>query len=222
MRVAQKRAVTFMRDDRGAVLVEVTIMMSIMLIFLLSSIEFLFVFYQFNAAAKAVQIGARVAAVSDPVATGLRTLTTAVLGAVQPGAPMPDFEIRCDGATARCNCLRGPACPRNLGYDAAAMNTIVFGRGSASCSDASNFYNTGMCDVLPRISPSNVVIVYSQTGLGFAGRPGGPAPTITVSLQNLSLQLLFLGGLLGLNEVQIPAMTTSITAEDMSSQAPSF
>ena len=90
------------------------------------------------------------------------------------------------------------------------------------CSDASNFYNTGMCDVLPRISPSNVVIVYSQTGLGFADRPGGPAPTITVSLQNLSLQLLFLGGLLGLNELQMPAMITSITAEDMSSQAPSF
>jgi hypothetical protein len=211
-----------MRDDTGAVLVEVTIMMSIMLIFLLSSIEFLFVFYQFNAAAKAVQIGARVAAVSDPVATGLRTLTTAVLGAVQPGAPMPDFAIRCDGATSRCDCLRGPACPRNLGYDAVAMNTIVFGRGSTSCSDASNFYNTGMCDVLPRISSSNVVIVYSQTGLGFADRPGGPAPTITVSLQNLSLQLLFLGGLLGLNELQMPAMTTSITAEDMSSQAPSF
>jgi hypothetical protein len=222
MRVAQKRAVTFMRDDRGAVLVEVTIMMSIMLIFLLSSIEFLFVFYQFNAAAKAVQVGARIAAVSDPVATGLRTLTTAVLGAVQPGAPMPDFEIRCDGATSRCDCLRGPACPRNLGYDAAAMNTIVFGRASSSCTDASNFYNTGMCDVLPRISPSNVVIIYAQTGLGFADRPGGPVPTITVSLQNLSLQLLFLGGVLGLNDLQMPALTTSITAEDMSSSAPPF
>jgi hypothetical protein len=216
------RAFDCMRDDAGAVLVEVTIMMSIMLIFLLSSIEFLFVFYQFNAATKAVQIGARIAAVSDPVATGLRSLTTAVLGAVVPGAPMPNFEIRCDGAAARCDCLRGPACPRNLGYDAAAMNTIVFGRGSSSCTDASNFYNTGMCDVLPRISPSNVVIVYSQTGLGFAGRPGGPVPTITVSLQNLSLQLLFLGGVLGLNALKIPALTTSITAEDLSSSAPSF
>jgi hypothetical protein len=222
MRAASKRTANLMRDDAGAVLVEVTIMMSIMLVFLLSSIEFLFVFYQFNAATKAVQIGARVAAVSDPVATGLESLTTAVLGAIQPGAPMPNFEIRCDGATSRCVCLRGPACPRDLGYDAAAMNTIVFGRGSSSCTDASNFYNTGMCDVLPRISQSNVVIVYAQTGLGFAGRPGGPAPTITVSLQNLSLQLLFLGGILGLNELQIPAMTTSITGEDLSSRAPSF
>jgi hypothetical protein len=216
------RPASILRDDRGAVLVEVTIMMSIMLIFLLSSIEFLFVFYQFNAATKAIQIGARIAAVSDPVATGMSSLTTAVLGTVQPGAPMPNFEIRCDGATTRCDCLRGPACPRDLGYDAAAMNTIVFGRGSSSCTDAVNFYNTGMCDVLPRISPANVVIVYTQTGLGFAGRPGGPVPTITVSLQNLSLQLLFLGGVLGLNELQMPALTTSITAEDLSSRAPSF
>ena len=215
-------AVRFFRDEAGAVLVEVTIMMSIMLIFLLGSIEFLFVFYQFNSATKAVQIGARIAAVSDPVATGLKSLTTAVLGTVQPGAPMPGFEIRCDGAIERCICTRGPACPRDLGYDAAAMSTIVFGRGSSSCGDAANFYNTGMCDVLPRISPSNVVIVYTQTGLGFAGRPGGPVPTVTVSLQNLSLQLLFLGGILGLDRLQMPPLTTSITAEDLSSNAPSF
>ena len=44
-------------DESGAVLVEVTVVMTIMLVFLLGSIEFLFVFYQWNAAAKAVQIG---------------------------------------------------------------------------------------------------------------------------------------------------------------------
>ncbi len=67
-------------DERGAVLVEVSVVMTIMLVFLLGSIEFLFVFYQRNAAAKAVQIGARLAAVSDPVARGLNGLSVAVLG----------------------------------------------------------------------------------------------------------------------------------------------
>ena len=210
------------RDDTGSVLVEVTIMMSIMLVFVLGALEFLFVFYQFNAAAKAVQIGTRIAAVSDPVAAGLKTLSNTVLGTAAPGAAMPMFEITCDGASARCTCSRGPACPRNLGYDQAAMNAIVYGRGSASCTDAVNFYNTGMCDVLPRISASNVVIVYTQTGLGFAGRPGGPVPTITISLQNLALQLLFVGAILGLDKLQMPSLATSITAEDMSSTAPYF
>src|SRR6516165_4850614 len=64
-----------MRDERGAVLVEVTVMMTIMFVFLLGAIEFLFAFYQWNAAAKAVQIGARIAAVSDPVAIGLNRLS---------------------------------------------------------------------------------------------------------------------------------------------------
>lgn len=216
------RARSLSRDVGGAVFVEVTVMMSIMLVFLLGSIEFLFVFYQLNAAAKAVQVGTRIAAVSAPVATGLGSLSTSVLGIVQPGAIMPGFEIRCDGETARCTCTHGPACPRDLDFNSAAMNTIVFGRGSSSCTDASNFYNSGMCDVLSRITPANVVVVYAQTGLGFAGRPGGPVPTITVSLQNLSLQLLFLGGILGLDKLQIPALTTSITAEDLSSNAPLF
>lgn len=210
------------RDIDGAVLVEVAVMMSILIVFLLGAIEFLYVFYQLNSAGKAVQIGARIAAVSDPVAVGLRPLSVAVLGSVQPGANMPNFLITCDGATARCTCISGPACPLKLGFDETAMNRIVFGRGSSSCGDATNIYNTGMCDVLPRISAANIVIIYAQTGLGFAGRPGGPVPTITLSLQNLPMQLFFLGGVFGLDRLQIPALTTSITAEDLSSSAPSF
>jgi len=210
-------------DERGAVLVEVSVMMTIMFVFLLGSIEFLFVFYQWNAAAKAVQVGARVAAVSDPVAGGLSGLSTAVVGsAVPPGAPMPDFVITCDGSTSRCVCSSAGTCPGEVVYNAAAMDTIVFGRGSSSCADATSSYNIGMCDVFGRITPANVVIVYTQTGLGFAGRPGGPVPTITVSLKDLPLQFFFLSGLLGFANLRIPPLTTSITAEDLSSRAPAF
>ena len=100
------------------------------------------------------------------------------------------------------------------------MNTIVFGRGSLSCTDATSFYTAGMCDVFARITPANVVIVYAQTGLGFADRPGGPVPTITVSLQNLNFQFFFLGGLMGFSNIAVPGMTTTITGEDLSSSAP--
>jgi Flp pilus assembly protein TadG len=211
------------RDESGAVLVEVTVVMTIMLVFLLGSIEFLFVFYQWNAAAKAVQIGARIAAVSDPVAGGLNGLSTAVVGSlVPPGAAMPSFVIACDGSTSRCVCSSEGTCPGEVVYDSAAMNTIVFGRGSSSCTDATSFYNTGMCDVFSRITPANVVIVYTQTGLGFAGRPGGPVPTITISLKDLPLQFFFLSGLMGFKDLRIPPLTTSMTAEDLSSGAPAF
>jgi hypothetical protein len=56
-----------------------------------------------------------------------------------------------------------------------------------------------MCDIFPRIKPANVKMVYVRTGLGYAGRPGGPMPTIAVSLQNLPFQFFFLRGLIGLS-----------------------
>jgi hypothetical protein len=218
-----RASISICNDERGAVLVEVTIVMTIMLVFLLGAIEFLLVFYQWNSAAKSVQIGVRIAAVSDPVASGLIGLSKTVVGpTVLPGSPMPPFVITCDGSSARCTCSDGGFCPRDLGYNAAAMNTIVFGRGSSSCVDAASFYEAGMCDVFPRITPANVVIAYAQTGLGFADRPGGPVPTITISLKNLPLQFVFLRGLARFSDLHIPPLATSITAEDLSSAAPAF
>jgi Flp pilus assembly protein TadG len=209
------------RDQRGAVLVEVTVVMVLILVFILGSIDFLFAFYQWNAASKAVQVGARIAAVSDPVAIGLNGLSAAVVNAfVPPGAVMPDFVVRCEGKSETCRCTG--TCGDVGAYSRSAMNTIVYGRGSTSCSDATSFYRAGMCDVFARITPANVVIVYTQTGLGYAGRPGGPVPTITVSLENLPFQFFFLKGVMGFDNIRIPALTTSITAEDLASGAPSF
>src|SRR5258708_19572381 len=74
----------FGRDHNGGVLVEATIMMSILFMFVLGSVDFLFAFYQWNAAAKAVQVGARIAAVSDPVAIGLNGLSAGVVSASVP------------------------------------------------------------------------------------------------------------------------------------------
>ena len=114
-------------------------------------------------------------------------------------------------------CTCNGACLSVNGYNAAAMDTIVFGRGSSSCSDAANFYEAGMCDIFHRIKPANLIITYAQTGLGFAGRPGGPVPTITVAVKNLSFQFIFLSALRGFRDLPIPALTSSITAEDLSS-----
>src|SRR5262249_47168525 len=132
----------FLRDQHGAVMVEVTIMLSITLVLVFGAVDFLLLFYQWNAAAKAVQIGARLAAVSDPVASGLNRLSQAVVSASVPaGAAMPNFVVTCDGNAAACTC-KG-ACRGIKDYDAAAMNTIVFGRGSSSCSDAKSVDGVG-------------------------------------------------------------------------------
>ena len=214
-----RAAFSFIRDQAGSVLVEFTVLLPIFFLLVLGSVDFLLAMYQWNAAAKAVQLGARIAATSTPVATGLRGLSTAVLGGtVTVGDSMPSFAVTCNGATTTCACIG--TCTGVSGYSSSAMNTIVYGRGSTSCGDATANYHAGMCDIFPRIAPVNVSITYEQTGMGYAGRPDGPVPTVTVKLQNLTFQLYFAGALLPFNSLTMPAMTTTITGEDLCSVDP--
>ena len=204
-----------LRDEAGAVFAEFAILLPLIVVVVFGSVDFLYAFYQWNAAAKAVEVGARLAAVSDPVAAGISRLSNqAVINGAVPGTAVPGFVITCK----ENNCVCEGTCPGLAGnlFDATAMKRIVFGRGSALCGDATSYDTTGMCDVLPSITPDNVVIVYRQTGLGYAGRPGGPVPTITVSLQNMEFKFFFLTALMGM-KIAIPPMTTTITAEDMCS-----
>ncbi len=209
-------------DQTGGAFVEAAVLIPILFVFLLGSVDFLNAFYQWTAATKAMEVGARLAAVSDPVATGLTgTSNVAVsaavpIGSAQVGDKMPDFQITC--ASLACTCTRG-TCTGMGSYSATAMNTIVFGRGSSACGDATSSYNAGMCDIFPRITAANVKIVYDQTGLGYAGRKAGPVPTIAVSLQNMNFQFFFLNGLSGFANLAMPKFTATVTGEGMSSAA---
>jgi hypothetical protein len=199
------------RDEAGSVLVEGTLTIALFLLLALGSVEFMLAFYQWNLANKAVERGVRIAVVSDPVSSDI-TAMTGVGGGVVPYDPMPYFERVCNGATASCS---------GGTYNAAAMSRIVFGRdggGTCGVGDISP-YTMGMCDIFPRITPANVIVTYTQTGLGFAGRPGGPSPTVTVRLQNLTFQFYFLGGLAGLSNLTIPGMTATMAGEDLRSTA---
>jgi Flp pilus assembly protein TadG len=204
-------------DSRGNVLVEATVMMTLIFIFVLGGIDFLFAFYQWNSAVKAVERGARIAAVSDPVASNLNSLNGT------PGGTVPIFDIVCNsGGSGSCSCT-GSGCPGSVSFSSAALDNIVFGRGNTSpnCPAAPTTYTMGMCNMLPAIAEKNVQVEYAQTtGIGFAGRPGGPAPTVTVSLQNFPFTFYFLGGLMGFGNLNIN-VKTSITGEDLSSSAPS-
>jgi len=210
------------RDEGGSVLVEATIMLTIMIIFVFGSIDFLFFLYEWNSATKAVQVGARIASVSDPVAKGLDFLSASLISRTSPpGTPMPTFSILCDGAEEKCSCTG--SCPEGLiAFDRTAIRTIVYGRGSAACGDATSSYSMGMCDIFSRITPANVRIEYRQpaspAGLGYVGRPGGPVPTIKLSLVNMQPQLFFLSVLL--HDLRLPEISTTVTAEDLSSCAP--
>ena len=95
------------------------------------------------------------------------------------------------------------------------MNTILNGRCALQ-----QVYCIGMRDIFPGAAP-NVIVSYTYSGLGFAGRIGGPVPTVTVELTGLNCPFFFSGGLMGFDDIVIPTMRTTITGEDLSSSAPS-
>jgi hypothetical protein len=135
---------------------------------------------------------------------------------------MPAFKVVCDGATSTCTCLG--ACTGVSGYNATAMNTLLYGRGNTSCvASPTSYYSAGMCNFFS-LSAANIVVTYAhdQTdGLGYAGRSDGPVPTITVALQNVQFQFFFLGPLLKFLNITMPDQATTVTGEGMSSAAQS-
>ncbi len=206
------------RDARGATLVEASLLIPFVFVFMFGAVEFLFAFHQWNRAVKAVERGARLAIVSTPVDASLATVTDAV-GTLIPGDPLPANYFRSVCRPSTCTLTAGGAAAGGR-FDAAAMDRIVFGRNGRACGDAANAYDAGMCDIFPSIAPANVVVEYAHTGLGFVGRPGGPVPSVTVSLTGLRFRFFFLDSIPGFGPIAMPPMRVTLTGEDLLSAGP--
>jgi Flp pilus assembly pilin Flp len=208
------------KDESGAVFIEMTAAILTFFIILGGVVDSTYLYYQWNAATKAVQQGARVAAVSAPVASNLTTMT-GLSNSVLPGDAMPPYNCTCNGATAQCTGTVPPSAPACT-YSAAAMNTLVFGRGKTACAAPTSIRDVGMCNYFDwanpasRLQVSHVIVQYQYTGLGYAGRPGGPVPTVSVRLQNRMFNFVFLQSLLGFTPINLPGLATTVTGEDLS------
>ena len=200
-----RRVRRFACSTGGASMHEFTIVVLLFVTLIGMAIDFSWALYQWNAASKALYQGARLASTSDPVSSDLSALT-GLEGGANPGDPFPNFTRVCSGASASCT---------GGTYSATAMNTLIYGRGQTTCGSLGADGYAGMCDVFARVRPQNVIVTYQQTGLGFAGRPGGPVPTITLELTGLTFNFIFLRGILGLGPITMPPMRTTATAEDM-------
>jgi len=202
-------------------MVEFTAVVFMFMVCLFGVIEAGFIYYQWNSATKAVQFGARLAAVSAPVPNNL-TNYTGLSSTVLPGMPMPTFSWVCQATAANGSAGN---CTGNIGggglYQPAPLRAIVFGRDSlgasrTQCEPAETVWlRRGMCNFYDKVQATNIIVRYDYTGLGYAGRPGGPVPTITVSLTGLTYNYVFLGSLLGLQNVSLPSYATTVTGEDL-------
>jgi len=198
---------SFRRNARGASMVEFSIIAFLFFVLIGGLVDFMVGFYQWNSASKALQQGARLASISDPVDSSLKNWSGLGAG-IASGDPFPAFTRVCSGVAQSCS--------GGGSYSSGAMATIVYGRGQTTCGAVAADRTPAMCDVFGRVRPNNVIITYQQTGLGFAGRPGGPVPTITVELTGLTFNFVFLNGLLRFAPIPLPPMKTTATGEDMS------
>jgi Flp pilus assembly pilin Flp len=204
-RSSPRRPGAFRADAGGATTVEFGLVATVLFTILFGLVDFGYAFWQWSSATKALQLGVRLAAVSDPVSSDLKTLT-GLSASVKDGDPMPYYERVCSGAARTCS---------GGTFDQGALNTILYGRGNASCPTARQSY-APMCQIFPRIKPENLRVEYVHTGLGYAGRPGGPLPTIAVSLVNLNFDFLILNAFLGLPTIPMSGLSATATAEDLS------
>ncbi|PBB22888.1 MULTISPECIES: TadE/TadG family type IV pilus assembly protein [unclassified Mesorhizobium] len=204
----------FAKSEDGAAMVEMTIVSTLLFSLVLGFVDFGYAFYQWNAATKAVQVGARLASISDAVATNLATA-----GPISsPGAPIVAGAY----GPFVCTYTAGTGgCSNGGGFSAANFSRIFRGdtanTNDDACPNLATNQRPGMCHFFPGLLRSNVVVTYSATGLGYQTRLSGPVPTITVSLQNRTFQFFFLQGLMGFANINMPSMLSTVTGEDLKS-----
>ena len=182
-------------DRRGGAAAEFAIVSTVLIMLLIGILDFGRAMWEWNQAGKATQEGARLAVVTDLVATGLQNFDG--LQFVGNGQPVPLANVN----------------PNPIICDSAGCN----GYGPLD-ADAFDFIATWVRANYPRATPDNIVIEYRHIGLGFSGNPIGPdiSPAVTVRLRNL--QFPFIGSVLfGLDPIQMPDFASTITGEDFAS-----
>jgi hypothetical protein len=208
----------FFRNQQGSTMVEFTLVALFFLVLTFGVIEFSFALWQWNSATKAVQLGARLAAVSDPLWQDLPSITDSGT----PGDPWTtNYDVTCQASGGGGSCTG--TSPGGFTYDAGAMTRLVYGRNAGSpptCGTVGADGFPGMCDIFSRIAPANVSVEYAFTGLGFSGRPGGPVPTVTVRIRDLTFDFITLNTLLGFGPIAMPEFKVTMTGEDLNAAQP--
>jgi hypothetical protein len=188
-------------DRSGSSAAEFAFVLPLLLLLLFGIIDTGRWIWTYNQAEKATQMGARMAVVTDFVSPGVGVSYVGTGGLTQGDRiPAAQFgKITCTNST--CTCTTTP-CPA-LGTRNSAAFTAIFNR---------------MKFFLPSLTAANVTVEYSSSGLGYAGSPVLPdlSPLVTVKIGTpTALQFRPLT-ILAIRSVNMPAFTTTLSAEDLS------
>lgn len=200
--VKRRSPVSFWQDQYGVTLTEGLITLPLVLLVFAAFVEFGYAMSQWNQTVKALQFGARLAAVSDPLTSDFADVFPS-----DADDPLDNGDATPNDATISSTC--GP----NLANCSEALSRIVMGSDGV-CGVAGD-PNPGICDLNWRIQPANLVVTYQRSGLGYWGRPNGPVLTMRLEVRDVTFDLPLLGALLGLDQIEVPAHPVTLTTEDL-------
>ncbi|ACP22535.1 conserved hypothetical protein (plasmid) [Sinorhizobium fredii NGR234] len=205
--VAPRFLTRLRRDESGIALSETLITFPIVLLVFASFVEFGYAMSQWNQTVKALQYGARLAAVSDPLTSDFDTVLP-----TEAANPLNNGDATPNDATITSTCGPGLA-----NCEVAPLNRIVYGSTTATtCQPLGTAgIRRAMCHVNPEIGRDNIAVTYQRSGLGYWGRPEGPVLTMRFEVRGVTFELPILGAILGLDDVTIPAHPVTITTEDL-------
>jgi len=208
----------FLPDESASVTVEFVVVMWFFLVIVFFVIEIAVVQFYWQTAAKAAQLGARLALVSDAAVTTTSSSCPATAGSL----PL----INCIN-TANANAAAGFQCTGSGSTtdQCTDYGTITCTGGGGSCNTtAFNYIVNRMRQTYLPIKDVNVIISYSyKPALGYAGGPSEPAVTVTITGLHFGV-ISILGNLFGTGQdpfTTVPDMTVTMTGEDLNSSSSS-
>jgi TadE-like protein len=198
-----------LRDVIGSVLVEYTIVFPIFILLILGTVDVSYMLFEWALASKAAYVGARTAAVSNPVAQNITSPNNYTADQVQKSGQLcfytsaPDTPLAPNGNCPSLGCVCTPAISDGTCADISAIYTCPPGWSEKAFT---NTNGTGIFDrmitIFPRLTRQNVQISYQTNNLGFVGqtdlegRPG-LSMNVTVSIRCMTHQFFFINALMG-------------------------
>lgn len=180
----------------GSTATEFAMVLPLLLLFIFGLIDVSRWIWTNNDMEKATEMGARFAAVTDPVSSAIND---DYIGKCSPALTQGDsIPVGC---FSKITCISSSC-------DSGTINTTAF-----------NAIVARVHDFLPQVTAANVAVEYSPSGLGYAGNPYGAdlAPLVTVrvggtGVTSVSFQPI---ACLSLCQLSLRSVTSTLTSEDL-------
>jgi len=233
---------SFWTDRRGVTMVEFAMVMGLVALLFGAIMDFGLFMYRYVSAQRGVQVAARNASLLAPVAADLRNLdwpsayAAAGLNAGDPllssGAALY-YDYHCSLANGSCLNDVASTFGGSLALDTASLNRILYGldfstkQVNSACRASGSVGSSGgspppdelgLCDFY-KGDLTTVEVRYTFDGAGYAYRPDGPIPRVSVVITQFQNKWIFLGGFFGSASISPGPIASSMSAQAISTLA---